>query len=190
VRVALGIFPHTGWAWVVRVVGTSTAARVEARARVVACDVIEGEVYHLAAERTGDQAGFLEERRQMALLQARHALEPHVRDVATAAVLGKAMALPAPARIVAAHPLIHGAEGEFWRATFAEACAHLGATVTRETPEAFRGVLLGRHGAPAIGSFLARARHDLGSPWSREPQDAALAAWSLLRPDPGRGARR
>ena len=177
---ALGIVPHTGWAWLVRVSGSRGAPRVEARARVVACGVLDGELYHLAAERTRDRNGFLESGRAAAVERACAALDPHLGGAGAAIVLGKQLALPPLERIVAAHPLVHAAEGELWRAIFAEACAARGLAVTRAAAPDVRAALAKRHGAPAIEAFLAHGRRGVGSPWSREPKEAALAAWSVL----------
>jgi hypothetical protein len=177
---SIGLVPHTGWTWLVRVGGTRAAPRVERRERVVACDVLEGELYHLAAERARDRERFVATRRAAALNQAREALRAHIDGVRSAIVLGKQATLAPVDRIVAAHPMIHGAEGELWRAIFAEACAAEGLTVTRDEAGALRSLLARRHSAAAIAGFLDDGKRVVGSPWSREPQDAALGAWSVL----------
>jgi len=97
-----------------------------------------------------------------------------------AIVLGKQSPLAAVDRIVAAHPMIHGAEGELWRAIFAEACAAAGAVVTRAEAGELRPLLARRHAAAAIAAFLDDGKRTCGAPWSRELQDAALGAWSVL----------
>jgi len=79
-----------------------------------------------------------------------------------------------------APPEIHGAEGELWRAIFAEACAAAGLEVTRAEAGTLRPLLGKRHAAPAIAAFLDDGKRTCGAPWSREPQDAALGAWSVL----------
>jgi hypothetical protein len=176
---AIGLVPHTGWAWLVRVTGTRSAPRVEARAKVVACDVLDGQLYHRAAG-ARDPLGIVARARSTAVEQASRVLLPHLGGVGAAVVLGADLALPPIERILAAHPRIHAAEGELWRAIFAEACGARGIAVTRATPEGVRDVLARWHAVPAIAGFLARGRQDVGPPWSRELQDAALAAWSLL----------
>src|SRR5262245_6954033 len=128
---AIGLVPHTGWTWLVRVGGSRGAPRVEARERVVACDVLDGELYHLAAERTRDREGFVAARRAAAVRQAEDALRGHLAGVRAAVVVGKRAPLAPVDRIVVAHPMIHGAEGELWRAIFAEACAAAGVSATR-----------------------------------------------------------
>jgi len=178
--VAIGIVPHTGWAWLVRVRGEAGGAAVESRARIVACQVQDGQLSHLAAEHRGDPAEFLAGRRPAAVAQACLAIEPHLGSVVAAVVLGKQVTLERLERLLAAHPLIHGAEGELWRAIFAEACLVRGVAATRAVAEEVRGGLAKRHGSRAIAAFLAVGRRQVGSPWSREPQEAALAAWSAL----------
>lgn len=177
---AIGLVPHTGWAWLVRVAGSRSAPRVERRERVVACDVLDGQLYHLAAERERDRERFLATRRAAAVVQTRDALREHVAGVRAAIVLGKHATLGPVDRIVAAHPMIHGAEGELWRAIFADACAAAGLEVTRAEAGTLRPLLGKRHSAPAIAAFLDGGKRTCGSPWSREPQDAALGAWTVL----------
>ena len=78
---AIGLVPHTGWTWLVLVVGTRAAPRVERRERVVACDVLEGELYHLAAEHAGDRERFVATRRAAAVKQARATLRAELAGV-------------------------------------------------------------------------------------------------------------
>jgi hypothetical protein len=174
----VGIVPHTGWAWLVRVGGQPV--RVEARLEVVACDVLEGELFHLAAERSRDRADFLGDRRARAAAQAIDAVRAHVAGAKAAIVLGKRFAIDDIDRIVAAHPMVHAAEGELWRALFAEACEAAGLRVARREADAVRASLEEKHGAKAVAAFLAASREIVGPPWSKEPQEAALAAWAAL----------
>ncbi len=176
--IAIGILPHTGWAWLVRVAG-SRKAKVESRARIVACEVVEGQLYHLAADSTRGRLEFAE-RRMAVVTKASFALAPHLGEVRAAVVLGKRLVLPSLEIIVAAHTLIHGAEGELWRAVFAEACATHGLSVTRATARDVATALAKRHPSQEIATFLAEGKRDVGPPWSREPQEAALGAWSVL----------
>src|SRR5262245_29669193 len=177
---AIGLVPHTGWTWVVRVAGSRGAPRVERRDRVVACDVLDGQLYHLAAERSRDRERFVATRRAAATEQARAVLSDHFAGVRAAIVLGKQASLAPVDRIVAAHPMIHGAEGELWRAIFAERCAASGAAVTRAEAGELRPLLARRHPAAAIARFLDDGKRTCGAPWNRELQDAALGAWSVL----------
>jgi hypothetical protein len=153
---------------------------VERRERVVACEVLDGELYHLAAERAGDRERFVATGRAAAVKQARDALRDHVAGVRAAVVIGKQATIAAVDVVVAAHPRIHGAEGELWRAIFGEACAAAGLAVSRAEPGELRPLLAKRHSAAAIAAFLDEGKRRCGPPWSREPQDAALGAWSVL----------
>jgi hypothetical protein len=177
---AVGLVPHTGWAWLVRVRVTGDDAVVDLRERVVACDVLEGEIYHLAADRSRDRERFVAGRRARAVRQARDAIAAHVAGARRAVVVGKTVVLLPLERIVAAHPLIHGAEGELWRAVFAEACAAAGLPVVRCEAGRVREALGTRRRPAEVAAFLAGGKRAVGAPWNREPQDAALAAWSAL----------
>jgi hypothetical protein len=177
---AIGLVPHTGWAWLVRVAGTRGAPKVECRERIVVTDVLEGQLYHLAAERERDRERFVATRRAAAVKHACDALGDHVAGVRDAIVLGKQATLAPVERIIAAHPMIHSAEGELWRAIFAEACAAAELAVTRAEAGELRPLLAKRHSPAAVAAFLEHGKRTVGSPWSREPQDAALGAWSLL----------
>jgi hypothetical protein len=178
---AVGLVPHTGWAWLVRVEGAPASARVDARARVEACPVLDGQLYHLAAERARDRERFVASRRSAALARTCEALAPHLRGAAAAVILGKVTALPPVDRVVAAHPMIHAAEGELWRALFAEACAAGGLAVARSLATDVRTSLAQQLRPADIDRFLAAGKRAVGPPWGREQQDAALAAWAALR---------
>lgn len=169
---ALGLVPHTGWAWLVRVTGTRATPVVAARERVLACDVLDGQLYHLAAERTRDREAFVARRRARAIELAIAALRAVAAEATAACVVGTVAALPPLPAIVASHPLIHGAEGELWRAIFAEAAAALGLAVTRSDANSVR--------ARQPATLLADGKRAFGAPWTREVQDAALAAWAVL----------
>ena len=181
---ALGLVPHTGWCWLVRVADLPNGVAVERRERVAACDVLEGELYHRAAEMSGDAAVFIATRRAEAVQQARAALEPYLRGAREAVVLGKTTTLPPLERILAVHPMIHAAEGELWRGVFAEACSQAGLRATRREASAVRETLARTRKAADVQAFLSAGRRAVGAPWSREPQDAALAAWSALATAP------
>jgi hypothetical protein len=159
---AIGLLPHTGWTWLVRVGGQPDDV---ARHRVVALDVHDAELYHLAREHTGDRAVFVAERRAAALARAIAAVAPHCAGVARAVVLGKQPSLPVLDRIVASHAMIHTAEGDVWRALFAEACAACGVAARRIE-------------RPIVHDerWLAKVGQALGAPWTAEVKAAAAAA--------------
>jgi len=161
---ALGLVPHTGWAWLVRVGGTFAHPRIEARLRVEVCPVLAAELYHRASEHDGDAAAWLAHRTAAVEAHATEVFATHLDGVRAAVVLGKHAALPPLARILAAHPMIHTAEGEVWRAIVARACAAEGVTVTRATVDDVRASLTTRVGAPALTTFLAESHRVVGTP--------------------------
>jgi hypothetical protein len=156
----IALVPHTGWAWLVRV----DRDQVEARAKIVALPVLDAELYHLARDHDGDRARFFAARRDAALASAIVAVRPHAVG-AKAIVLGKQPELPALQKIVASHAMIHTAEGDLWRALFAEACTACGLAVTRAPLP-----------APRDARWLAAAGKRLGAPWTAELKAAATAA--------------
>lgn len=100
-----------------------------------------------------------------------------------AVLLASGRPLPELERILASHPLIHTAEGEFFRKAFSEACAALGIPVTgiREKELAQRAQAVFKKSAAALPAELATAAKHLGPPWSQDQKAAALAAAVVLR---------
>ncbi|HUJ62333.1 MAG TPA: hypothetical protein VLX92_27690 [Kofleriaceae bacterium] len=162
-RDAIGLVPHTGWTWLVRVRGGEVIARIELRA----VPTLDAELYHLARDHAGGRAAFLAQRRAAALATTIAALRPTIAGAAHAIVLGKQPVLPAFDAIVGSHAMIHTAEGELWRALFAEACAACGVPATRA---------LAVTANASETRWLAAAGKTLGAPWTQEVRAAALAA--------------
>jgi hypothetical protein len=165
--VALGLVPHTGWTWLVRV----RDGVVEARERVVAVDVLDGELYHQARDHAGDRERFFAARRAEMLAKTLAAMRAY-GDASAAIVLGKQQPAEPLAKIVASHAKIHGGEGELWRALFAEALASCGVQTMRAEATDVRASL----GKRGVDTWLAAAGKALGSPWTAEIKDAACAA--------------
>jgi len=99
-----------------------------------------------------------------------------------AVLLGSGRPLPDLERILASHPLIHTAEGEFFRKAFSEACEALGVPVTgiREKELEQRAQAVFRKSAGALPKELAAAAKHLGPPWGQDQKAAALAAAVVL----------
>lgn len=169
--IALGLVPHTGWTWVVRV----RDGQVEARDRVVAVDVLAGELYHHARDHAGDRDRFFAKRRAEMLAKATAAMRAY-RDASAAIVLGKRQPAEPLAKIIASHAKIHGAEGELWRALFAEALIACGVSTLRAEASEIDRRSDAKRGAESIDRWLAAAGKALGSPWTSEIKDAACAA--------------
>lgn len=104
------------------------------------------------------------------------------RVVGSAVVLASGRPLPQLSKILAAHPLLHTAEGEFFRGVFAKACVELALPVTgirerdlEERAQTTFGKATGRMQKQL--SALGRA---LGPPWTMDQKTAALAALIAL----------
>jgi hypothetical protein len=165
--VALGLVPHTGWTWLVRV----RDGEVEARERVVAVEVLDGELYHHTRDHAGDRERFFTGRRAEMLAKTIAAMRAY-GDASAAIVLGKQQPAEPLAKLVASHAKIHGAEGELWRALFAEALASCGVKTIRAQAGDVRAGIDKRK----LETWLAAAGKALGSPWTSEIKDAACAA--------------
>ena len=191
---------HSGWGVLVAV---SYADRLELldRRRIVVIDAaIPGakQPYHYArlllnnknleaAERHLENcASTCEQIATVAIEEAVTGLRDRGYRIAGAAILqGAGRALPALPQILAAHPLIHTAEGEFFGLTARKACESLKIPVT-----GIRKRDLDEHAKTTLGKAAARAQRriavlgkSVGPPWTADHKAAALAALTIL----GRG---
>ena len=187
---AIGIRVHSGWGALVTVAGEAGSLEVIDRRRVEIIDRTApgaAQPYHFARELglAGAQkfiAGSAAACSHLAL-SAMRATADHLRDrgykVAGAAVLlSSGRPLPDLEKILSSHPMIHTAEGEFFRQAFHEACAALKIPVTgvreRELDTHAR-TTLGRDASP-LKKKIAGLGKSLGPPWTTDQKAAALAA--------------
>lgn len=173
--VAIGLRAHSGWAVLVAVVDDTPILRRR-------IDMIEGtgfranQPYHAAAEMPLAQAeSFLKRTADECVKRAAAAITGALTDLAAEghhvrrAIILHASGKPLPElpRILAAHPLIHTAEGVFFRDVLQRACRECGLTVVpvkeREVP------------ANLIAHFAAMGKV-LGPPWTMDEKLAAAAA--------------
>jgi len=93
-------------------------------------------------------------------------------------LLSSGRSLPELAKILAAHPLIHAAEGEFFRQAFRTACEEMRIPVIgiRERDlEQQSAAVFGRNAGPLTKRLDAMGKI-LGPPWTSDQKTAALAA--------------
>jgi hypothetical protein len=109
-----------------------------------------------------------------------NARQHHV--VGSAVLLASGRSLPALEKILASHPLIHTAEGEFFRHTVSQACEELEIPVT-----AIGQRDLDERAKAAFGNAATRVQHSIaslgssiGPPWTKDHKTAALAAALIL----------
>jgi len=191
-RAALGVQMHSGWGVLVAV--SETPVEILDRRRMVAADPkIPGAIqpYHFAAqlERSQRQQN-LEHCASSSSSLAKIAIAELVgelvarkyRIVGAAVLLASGRTLPALEKILAAHPLIHTAEGEFFRHAVIRACEELHIPVTairiRDLDEQLK--LSFEKAAIQLQSNIASMGSRIGPPWTKDHKSSALAAALVL----------
>ena len=92
-----------------------------------------------------------------------------------ALLLAAGRSLPPLPKILASHPLIHTAEGEFFRESFRRACERLKLPLTE-----VRERDLDDRAAGSLKSEIAGLGKTLGPPWTTDQKSACLAALLAL----------
>jgi hypothetical protein len=120
---------------------------------------------------------------EVALQEVVEKLSRQYRVRGAAVLLSSGRPMPELERILASHPLIHTAEGEFFRKVFSEACEALGIPVTgiREKELTERAQAVFKKSAATLPAELAAAAKHLGPRWSQDQKTAALAAAVVLK---------
>jgi hypothetical protein len=191
-RVTLGLRAHSGWGVVVAVSGGSAVLRrrLEMTDRA---DIPSSQPYHHAAENLNleEAEAFLAHTKAAAVKRASDGLREALavltgegyRVTGAAVLLGSGKPLPELVRILAAHPLVHTAEGVFFREILQGACEACGLPITgiRELD-----VLAESAGALGISVDELRSRvtvmgKALGSPWTSDEKLSSAAALAIAR---------
>ena len=190
-RAALGVQMHSGWGVLVAI--SETPVEILDRRRIVTADPkIPGAIqpYHYAAQlELPQQQKHLEHCASSSSSLAKIAIAELTRELATrhyrivgAVLLASGRTLPALEKILAAHPLIHTAEGEFFRQAVIRTCEELQIPVTairtRDLDEQVKGAF-GKN-ASQLQSSIASMGSRIGPPWTKDHKTAALAAALLL----------
>ena len=197
--VALGFRMHSGWGVLVVVSRDDDAVQVVARKRIV---VMNSEVpggnqpYHYAAELLSQGKGLADCENYIAtcrsvcenmalstLVDTLQELNKRQYRVAGAAVLTAAgRTLPSLSNILTSHPLIHTAEGEFYRNAVRKQCEQLKISV-----EAIREREVEKNAKSTYGSGANRVQRNIaalgksiGPPWTSDHKAAALGALLVL----------
>jgi hypothetical protein len=187
---AFGVQMHSGWGVLVAV--SRGPLEILVRRRIVTADPeIPGAVqpYHFAASlELPDQEKHLARCTASSTRLAATAIaelvtelnQRHYRIAGAAVLLASGRPLPALQKILAAHPLIHTAEGEFFRRTASQAfeSLHIPVTAIRERDLDERAKAAFRNGR--MQSHIASLGSGLGPPWTKDHKTAALAAALIL----------
>jgi hypothetical protein len=183
---------HSGWGALVAVAKKGGSIEVIARRHIVIATGTSGnQPYHFAKGLELQEAGqFLEKSFTASKLLAEAAvrdvldelLEHQYHVVGAAVLLASGRTLPSLMKILASHPLIHTAEGEFFREAFSKACESLGLPVTGFRERNLDEVVQATFGKAAtrVQRQISTLGHSLGPPWTRDQKMAALAALVVL----------
>src|SRR5215469_9414802 len=176
-RAAIGVRMHSGWGILVAVAAQATV--VDRRRIVVATnDGPRGnQPYHRAQqlglakaeEYLADYTAETDRLSQKEISRVMLDLKTRGYEIVRAAILlASGRALPLLPEILAAHPLIHTAEGELFRSTICRACASLNLPVMgiRERNLEADANQVFAAGAAQIIHQLAQAGRTLGPPWN------------------------
>jgi hypothetical protein len=199
-RAALGFRMHSGWGVLVAVTGDANSVEVIDRRRIVVIDPGKpgaSQPYHYAATLVSQASethiancAATSERMAMAAIEqvVGKLNEQQYRIVGSAVLLASGRPLPSLAKILAAHPLIHTAEGEFFRNTIRSACERLKISVDaiRERELEERAKAAFGNSASSAQRKIATAARSIGPPWTKDHKAAALAALIVLSRAAGR----
>jgi hypothetical protein len=191
---AVGFRVHSGWTSLVAVALENGKPMVLARQRPHLVETFSytfRQPYHTAEKMTLDEASdFLAKQQAETRCCALAAIRSAEKDVAaqgyklTGATLLLASGRPLPelAQILAAHSLIHTADGEFFREALLHGCAQRKLTVsTIKERELFAAASASlRRNPAALAKLVGDLGKPLGSPWTQDEKLAALAAWVAL----------
>ena len=193
-QAAVGFSTHSGWAVAVTAgVGDDGHLAVVDRRRVTLIgDDLPRMAYHAAAELDSHAA-----ERLVASVDA--SIADHARAVVSelvaapavavvgVAVVGQAREIPDVAIVLASHARMHACEGEQYRRGIVEAANDLELPVLRVGPDELtaRTTELLEWTPERTEQELAAVRAALGPPWQSDHKQAALAALTLLRSQPG-----
>ena len=185
---------HSGWGVLVAISGDTDSPALVERRRIMVMDPITPggkQPYHHAAELSPEKAeqhiakcgAFSERMAREAIKQVLAELSERNYRVASAAVLMAAgRSLPSLPQILASHPLIHTAEGEFFRKSVISACERLKIPVTQVRERELEERAKSSYGKKAaqILRKIADVGRSIGPPWTADHKAASLAALLTL----------
>jgi hypothetical protein len=201
-RAALGIQMHSGWGVLVALSVDAGSVEILDRRRVVTADPEKpgaNQPYHYASRlELADSEKHLASCAAASLHLARTAVEEVVKDlhrrryrvIGSAVLLASGRPLPPLAKVLSAHPLIHTAEGEFFRHVVCQACEDLQIAVTAIKERELDGRAKAAFGVAAtrVQLEIASLGTSIGPPWTKDHKTAALAAAVVLVSDKTAGA--
>jgi hypothetical protein len=192
---AFGFRMHSGWGVLVAVSGDDTRPQILFRGRIVVTDLSAPggkQPYHYAATLPSQESeqhvsNAFTQSAKLALAAIRDALDELERQkhrvVASAVLMAAGRSLPPLPKVLSSHPLIHTAEGEFFRKVVINACNELKLPVTqireRELDQQAKSAF-GRQ-ASELSRKISGMGAELGPPWTSDHKAAMLAALLTLK---------
>jgi hypothetical protein len=187
---ALGIRVHSGWGAAIVVSRGKGSVEVVERRRIEIISpraVGAAQPYHFAVKLAIEAAErHIAGCRDQSTRLAREALDEIIKALSArqyylqgaVILLGSGHSLPELRKILAAHPLIHTAEGEFFRQAFRRACQQLRIPVVgiRERDLGQQSATVFGRTADEVKKRIDALGKSLGPPWTRDQKTAALAA--------------
>src|SRR3984957_1492194 len=193
-RAAIGIRVHSGWGALVAVSYHAGAIEIVERHRVTITGTTDhgaSQPYHAARNlQISEAEAFIANAfaatcaaASSGLRDVIDVLQGQKYKVAGCAILMAAgRTLPPLERILAAHPLLHTAEGVFFRDAFAKACESQKIPVTKVKERDLEAALKGKFGrnAARIKKKIQLLGRTVGSPWTTDQKLATLSALLVL----------
>lgn len=194
---AVGFRVHSGWTSLVAVALEKGKPVVLARQRPHLVETFSytfRQPYHTAEKMALDEAReFLAKQQAEARCYALAAIRAVEKDVAeqgyrvarAALLLASGRQLPELAKILAAHSLIHTADGEFFREALLNGCTQCKLPVNSIKERELLGVASAafRRKPDALAKVASDLGKPLGSPWTQDEKFATIAAWlALVKP--------
>ena len=194
---AVGFRVHSGWTSLVAVALEIGKPIVLARRRPHLVETFSytfRQPYHTAEKMALDEAKeFLAKQQAEAGCYALAAIRAVEKDVAqqgyrvtrAALLLASGRQLPELAKILAAHSLIHTADGEFFREALLHGCTQCKLPVTCIKERELLGIASAtfRRKPDALAKVASDLGKTLGSPWTQDEKFATVAAWiALVKP--------
>lgn len=193
-RAAIGVRMHSGWGALVAVCFDAGKVEIIERRRIEVIDAASPgakQPYHFAKDLEFSRAskfidGCFENSCRLAATVIRDLLAElslrKYRVKGAAVVLASGRPLPPLVKILAAHPLLHTAEGQFFREVFAKACKSCDLPVVGIRERDLEESLREKFGAaaPRIRRQVSGLGRVMGSPWTADQKLATVAGLLAL----------